>query len=556
MLPYVATPNGQAVLTSAAPATAISNADASGARGDNLERLRSAVMLRLIETMLHHMQQNPDADTEIQKLLAEILTVFGTAQASGAGVNGSERQLAELLAKLPPETRQVVERLLSQAISMLPTRLIAEIIRNPNGLEARKLATLLLAGATQSGLLAGQEDTAPSVQRLPSLEGQLAAIANSAEKPAATGSGRLQQLDVRALQIALSQMFEIDGSEEPAGDERDPDLKTTASIPSAPRSASRIQDPASAGAMTTPTGPQETPEEGSSTRAEQMQDATSSAAEPKPAALAPPKSATVAAQLDPPVEAAEEEEGIRAVRSNVQVDEAALAPELPAEELKSVRRLISGIIANLSDDERSMLKSLLELPLPPETAPLDKEGAKQRALLQLVSGEAPEAETSERGTQAAATGEKAHAGAARNDLPSSAVFPQEAAGETQQTPPEPRVVHRQAADTLPEATKDHPVQVPARDGMGFATIPYLAAPEDMEERTELRGHPEEDETDEPAGDEDPKGEHSHSDGDEEPAGRLEEEDPDTQRRRQKITDLVGPPDPGHVFYQRLGDYWT
>ena len=88
--------------------------------------------------------------------------------------------------------------------------------------------------------------------------------------------------------------------------------------------------------------------------------------------------------------------------------------------------------------------------------------------------------------------------------------------------------------------------------MPLAFVPYLPAEEDI-------AWPESREAgeDEATGEDDEAGE---EDGDapqeDQGGGEPEPESPDMARRREKTAEMVGVLEPGLVFYQKLGDYWT
>ena len=68
----------------------------------------------------------------------------------------------------------------------------------------------------------------------------------------------------------------------------------------------------------------------------------------------------------------------------------------------------------------------------------------------------------------------------------------------------------------------------------------------------------EEDTSDTAGENGSDGEKAGGDAGEGAEGQAADEadTPEMARRRQKIDDLVGPPDPGFTFYRKLGEYWT
>mgnify|MGYP001339339073 CR=1 FL=1 len=98
-----------------------------------LANLKAEVLLRLVEAMLRHMPRGQEAGAK-RSLLETLLSALKALPGREAE---NARRLADLLAKLPPEARPSVEKLIGTVLSSLPTRSLAEILRNPNGPEAQ-----------------------------------------------------------------------------------------------------------------------------------------------------------------------------------------------------------------------------------------------------------------------------------------------------------------------------------------------------------------------------------------------------------------------------------
>ena len=93
----------------------------------------------------------------------------------------------------------------------------------------------------------------------------------------------------------------------------------------------------------------------------------------------------------------------------------------------------------------------------------------------------------------------------------------------------------------------------AREGIPLAFVPYLPAEEDLE-WSQTREAEEDEATDEDGA----AGEHDggEKNADDTAEDGDEPETPDMARRREKTAEMVGVIEPGLVFYQKLGDYWT
>src|SRR5690606_28756960 len=107
-----------------------------------------------------------------------------------------------------------------------------------------------------------------------------------------------------------------------------------------------------------------------------------------------------------------------------------------------------------------------------------------------------------------------------------------------------------AADATPEKLLATAV---LREGVPLAFVPYLPAEEDV-----VWPDSREAEKDE-AADDGQTGEDGGEPAEDDPGQEAAEEEPETAdmaRRREKAAEMVGVMEPGLVFYQKLGDYWT
>lgn len=512
MLPRVATTTGtlqpSIALQAVVSVDAAANPQVSAAA---LANLRTEVLLRLIETMLKHMprsaEPNPGRD-----LLETLLVALKTLPASE---NGGRSKLADIMAKLPPELRPSVEKMIGTVLSSMPTRSLIEIVRNPNGPEAQKLSALLSAS-----LVAEELPTA-------STERQQKPLALTTQQLAAVNRQNTQQIaaqilgDARALQTALKRIFDTDGN-------------------------SRQQPPADK--------PTETEGMDAATQRRQPAD-TSIAARPEARATA-----TLARAADHrSVEATE-----TAVRHNGSAEElqgdpvaekrkdptvrnqatSAASQTLARNALQAMTRDVSPahlmeavtqLIANLSPEEANVLRALLERPLD----------------AMLEHGSVPaEGELAEEAVRT----ESKESGKAQSQ-PSSSNAGQPVEADDMSTIPRQQHEPSQTA-AVANALPDRIAQAAVlREGIPLAFVPYLTAQEELETPEHLeREQEEEANEDQAAGEEGTQEGLDEKTGDGDPS--EEPETPDMARRRAKTAEMVGVLEPGLVFYQKLGDYWT
>ena len=532
MLPRVATTTGTVQPTPALPAGgAVDGAAKPQPSAAALANLRAEVLLRLIETLLKHMprtgEPSPNRDL-LETLLSVLKTLPGREGESGP-------KLADLIAKLTPEMRPSIEKLIGTVLSAMPTRNLIEILRNPNGPDAQKLAGLLAAK-----LVADDAHATGQTQQKPlSLNAQqLAAIGRQGAQQAA----QVAQLiggDARALQATLKRIFDFDSASKPR-------VATTraAETPAARVELSNPGRLASETSGVLRSADARAPLPAFAIGGQPPVEATETAARHHGDAEEPQTTtpATRREEVSAKTSIANSA-GQALARSVLQ----AVARDLPPALLTQA---VAHLVENLSPEEANFLRALLERPLDlieppqdgftnPELAPTEEFTAEIAAApeSEMANAELPEEAMKARPETAQPASAPIRA-ATPDDIRTAARLPETNLAAAQAAAPPDLAV---------------PVAAAVREGIPLAFVPYLPAEEDLEwsdgreaEKDELG------EDEESTGSE---GEDTES-GDEDMAGEDEAETPDMARRREKTTDMVGVIEPGLVFYQKLGDYWT
>ncbi|MCR6500997.1 hypothetical protein MUO32_18340 [Shinella sp. CPCC 101442] len=601
MLPRVATTTGTTQPTPALPAEGPVDAAAKPQlSAAALANLRAEVLLRLIETMLKHMprtgQPSPNRD-----LLETLLTILKTLP----GKEGeSGRKLADLIAKLPAEIRPAVEKLISTVLSAMPTRTLVEIVRNPNGPEAQKLASLLATNLTA-------DDTPAAGQT-----SQQKPLALTAQQLAVVGRHGMQQVaqlaqlpggDARTLQAALKRIFGFDGATskplvaaaelteavetttrivkaepiakaetagrtekavltaKPENAEKAEPTPTTVKTEPASRAETRgtvvqraelagsirqqvempalLRTPETRSTVTSPASVPVLPVTDAHSRIDANEVATPHQVDAKEHETATP--ATVRREETPAKTPLANVVGQALARSVLQ----AVARDLPP---ALMTQAVAHLVENLSPEEATFLRTLLERPLDLVIPP---EGEFAETDLPPVEGDpAPETiATPEQDAELASTDLPEEAMRARPDPTQTASVPaRQTPVLTEEARPAQRLADAGAPQVQIAAQPDlaPPTVAALREGVPLAFVPYTPVEEDLD-WSETR----EAETDE-ATDED-AGEGNGGDTDDENTGDGEgPETPDMARRREKTAEMVGVIEPGLVFYQKLGDYWT
>lgn len=476
MLPRVASTTG---ISPSAPALA------AGASGDAavkphvyaaaLADLRASVLLRLLETVMKHMprtaEPNPGREL-VESLVAALKAMPGE----------NARKLAELIAKLPAELRPNIEKLIGTVLSAMPTRGLVEIVRNPNGPEAQRLAGLLAASLQIDGSAAERPIKPVGLNPL-----QLAAVGRHTVQQMGQAAQMLG--DIRALQAALKRIYDLDSGGK----------AHSSSEETAPAGTSRLTTEI---ALPTPTA-----------RASTGQPVDTAEAALRHHGAEGPQAVTHAGgQISGTA-------GPAHVRGLLE----AVTPETPIDQ---VMQAVAHLMEALSPEEANLLRTLLDRPLDP-ASPQE---------LAMLAGEQAE-EPTEAGKPAP-------------------VLPHNPAAELDEDlPAQPARIAAQPV-ALPGLLPDRlPAGAILRDGVPLAFVPYLPAEEDIAWPQEHEAEKDE------AGEDDP----AKDDGAEAEGGAQEEnsaeaepepESPDMARRREKTAEMVGVMEPGLVFYQKLGDYWT
>ena len=526
MLPRVATTTGTAQPTPVLQAGVATDAAVKPPQlsAAALANLRAEVLLRLLETMLKHMPRGPEPNPGrdlIETLIVALKTLPGREAEGG-------RKLADLLAKLPPELRPSVEKLIGTVLSSMPTRNLIEVVRNPAGPEAQRLATLLAASLTADDLPQARGE---NQQRPLGLNAQqLVAVSRHSPQQAAQPIQILG--DARTLQTMLKRIFDFDGGAKP----RPVTARAIETIVSRQEFSAPARLP-TAENKTTPQTEQRLPTAAIRTGHEPPVDATArtprhngGAEEPQIAtpAVKREEAMTVPGRDEMPVKARiANAAGQALARSVLQ----AVARDVPP---ALVMQAVAHLMENLTPEEANFLRALLERPLEP------------------TAEQARSAATPEQAEQAIEPEMAPDDGKLRPaSMQTTPALPEQAADATEALP------IPQARETLPatlaDATPDRllPVIMP-RDGVPLAFVPYLPAEEDLE-----WSHPREAEKDEETDEDNSNGEEE----DREAAGEDTDakdgpDDADMAKRREKTAEMVGVIEPGLVFYQKLGDYWT
>jgi len=516
MLPRVAPTTGTLQATPALPAGGAADAAANlPVTAAALANLRAEVLLRLLETMLKHMPPMAGADPG-RELVETLLTVLKTLPGNESEAG---RKVADLLARLPADARPGVEKLVGTVLSALPTRSLVEIVRNPNGPEALKLAALLASNLGLDEAPAG--GTGNPQKPLGLTAQQLAAVSRSGQQQQPVQHAAVLA-DARLLQTTLKRIFDTEG----AGRPRPLSGQTQNLSAEQPATATQTRLPADAAGAA---------------RAEARLPLPAAAADDRPvdAAAATPRHNGSAEETEmPALKRADVPErtalpntaGQALARSVLH----AVARDLPPALLMEA---VAHLVENLTPEEATFLRALLERPLDPaseqEMAALTREQAEGAA---EQDGAAEAGKTRPGHGQPAATPPLTE----ENELP--------AAQARDAAHAQPAAV----SDTLPDRI------LPAaalREGVPLAFVPYLPAEEDLDWKEAAETAQDEATDEEDGGEEGQAGDTSGEDADGKGA-EEEPEDPDMARRREKTAALVGPLEPGLAFYQKLGDYWT
>lgn len=519
-----------------------------------LANLKAEVLLRLIETMLKHMPRTTEATAGrdlLETLLAALKTMPGQE-----GENA--RKLADIIAKLPPELRPSVEKLIGTVLSAMSTRSLIEIVRNPNGPDALKLAHML---ATSLDL-----DDLPAT----GAERQQRPVGLTAQQLAAVGRHGTQQAvqtaqmlgDARLLQTTLKRIFDLDGNSKPRAlpgqiTEGGADRQASAG---AIRSLTDTRLPAEA----------QSPAQAAKASSQQPVEATRAALRHNGNAEDVQVATSKRDALPERMQGANAA-GQALARTVLEAVARDVSPAV-------LMRAVAHLAANLSPEEATFLRTLLERPFDPAmedelalivreqvedsaeeggdtqaAARLRKAGpqaAQPSALHGAVADEALPLPQAKDAAQLAA----AQAGKLGTDTTPPSSLLQQPATERAEALPLPQAQARDATLLAADATPEKLLATAVlREGVPLAFVPYLPAEEDV-----VWPESREAEKDE-AADDGQTGEDGGEPAEDDPGQEAAEEEPETAdmaRRREKAAEMVGVMEPGLVFYQKLGDYWT
>ncbi|MGD9477900.1 hypothetical protein [Shinella sp. G-2] len=555
MLPRVATTTGTAQPSPALEGrVAVDAAVKPQLSAAALANLKAEVLLRLLETMLKHMPRTaePSPGRDLLETLLGALKALPGRDGDNAG------RLADIIARLPPALRPSVEKLISTVLSAMPTRSLIEIVRNPNGPEAQKLATLIATGLDLDGPVAGAERQAKPVSLTAQ---QLAAVGRQGAQQSALALQTSQMPgDARALQATLKRIFDFDTGGRPrplpgraaeAGADRQMPAGTA-------RAASEARPTQIEPLLPTPATRAASPQ--------QAVDASEAAARHNGAAEEARTETPAVKREALPLKAQDTNTAGQALARSVLQ---AVARDLPPALLTQA---VVQLVENLSPEEATFLRTLLEHPFDPaieqEIALIVREHVDEAAEEFLKPETGSEArKTRPDGLPAGmqpATAEDGDVPLAKGDTPAlagetarakpdatqTASIPSQPAVEQEEPLPLPR--SRDAAAPIVDATPERLLAAPVlREGVPVAFVPYLPAEEDLE-WPQSREPEKDEETD---GDNEDEGGEADEDAQDAPADD-EPETADMARRREKTAEMVGVLEPGLVFYQKLGDYWT
>ena len=351
MLPRMAT---QVTVPTPPPEPTTESEPRPAVSAEALANLRAALVLRLLEAMMRQIGQRGDKGNVAHQLLDVLFAAMKTMPPRDGKDNEPAKRLANLLSRLPAEMRPPIERLLTTALSVASTRVLMEIIRNPGGRDAQRLAQALLATTTEMPNV----DRAASKlsQRFAGLEAQLAASSRNVGREIPAGAMKPGASDGRALQAALRRMFEAGVEARPShGRSRiEPGPTMTPTASRMPMQASAV---AGTGTQGVPGALQQASIDGARLGVG--------------AAKAPedrindghPLLDTDAENGDRPIgKTAPLGTSREGAANTATVNAPAIEARTTTQE--SVQRLIAGLIANLTEDEALVLRLLLQAPLP------------------------------------------------------------------------------------------------------------------------------------------------------------------------------------------------
>ena len=508
-----------------------------------LANLRAAVLLRLLEAMMRQIERSGDGNDAAVQLLGVLFEALKELPGRNGGEDEASRRLTNLLGRLPPELRPRMERLLAAAFSGVPTRVLMEIIRNPGGPDAGRLAQTLLkaadgmAGVERSPPTRGSELSAARFLPPAILRNEGPYLPPEAAN-GASGDGRALQAALRRLfgggtEPHSGRMMQAGGSDAAASPTT---LRNPDEAPERPRGGERVNDrqgeggsPANAnrsgGYGTVPAGRRLEADALPRTAIGSSRDAGKTAGAP---------------QHLPP-----------------DITPGAAAQVLGRAGHDGMLRLMAHIVAKLSEDDALILRLILQAPLPDSAAsaelPLpeaNEEAEARRAGAGAQAGGAKgsglPADPASKAAQGNVDAASATAVSERKDdaepLPKSGAG---AAGGEQSA---------RAATGAPigpdRPAERLPMAIIGREAMPVPFVPYPPSQDDVVTRKDA-GRDEDDEAmADDRGDEENEKQDARRDEGDEPSEQEADADP------ARTADAHDAPDPGFAFYRNLGDDWA
>lgn len=556
MLPRIATPVTVPTPAPQAPATEAAPAPVRQQLSpEALANLRAAVLLRLLEAMMRQLEQGGDQGHAARHLLEVLLEAMKALPPRDGAEGDATRRLALLIARLPAEMRPAAERLLATVLATAPTRILMEIIRNPAGPDAQRLAQALLAAVKAPG----GDPAAPAASQARFIPGEAQLVA------AATGDRQRQREasgDGRSLQAALRRLFE--GGAEPLSDRPARTGPRSASAPALPQqdAAAPIPKRADIGPLPQQRTQEAPPVAGRTTAMPANAEAGNLPANGRDALRpeVPDRGPAIADRSRAAPEA-----------GRSPVTSAALPTAAVGREYEGVLRMIAGIVADLTADEALVLRLLLQAPLPdlPDVSEAPASAAAMSEMTEDGDETAGRLRTEtampDRSAVAAGTDMRGPSTSEAENAARAAVQPQRAledetpAGRPPVAAEDSEAPARTSPVPLPPQLPERAALPQFRDGLAVPFVPYLPAQDDLEPEDRRRQPSgDEEETTDTSDENGSDGEKAGGDAGAGDGGQTDDEadTPEMAKRRQKIDDLVGPPDPGFAFYQKLGEYWT
>lgn len=150
----------------AASAETANNAQQQPRGPISVSPLQSDVVMKIVDTLSRHFIGKdvlpPEALARLVETLAQVLKVPPLPNETTMEF---ARRLAAIVETLPPEVRQLAERQLGLRPLGIPARVLAEALRNPNGSDAARIATVLETAPQAANGTGGRLGSAPIQQQ-------------------------------------------------------------------------------------------------------------------------------------------------------------------------------------------------------------------------------------------------------------------------------------------------------------------------------------------------------------------------------------------------------